>query len=86
MFALARSGGFEECVSVDFSHGFERPPGAVSEAEMKIVDHTIVGMSQKREGMVVQADSFEMAVNIPVAWNSEIRGMLTPHRSVEVGN
>ncbi|WP_435075960.1 hypothetical protein [Halococcus sp. AFM35] len=73
-------------VAVDLTHGYERPPEAVREAEMKLVDHTLVGMSQKREGMVVQADSYEMAVNIPVAWNSEVAGMLKPHRSVEVGN
>lgn len=73
-------------VEVALDWGYETPPAAVREAEMKLVDHTLVGMSQKREGMVVQADSFEMAVNIPVAWNSEIAGMLKPHRSVEVGN
>jgi hypothetical protein len=73
-------------VEVDLDHGFETPPPAVQEAELKLVDHTVVGMAQKREGMVVQADSFEMAVNIPVAWNNEIRGMLKPHREVGVAN
>ena len=75
-------------VEVDLTHGYKdgEAPAAVREAEMKLVDHTLVGMSQKREGMVVQADSFEMQVNIPVAWNQEIAGMLKPHRSVEVGN
>ncbi|EMA42661.1 hypothetical protein [Halococcus saccharolyticus] len=73
-------------IEVDLDHGYQTPPPAVREAEMKLVDHTVVGMAQKREGMVVQADSFEMAVNIPVAWNAEIRGMLKSHREVGVGN
>ena len=75
-------------IEVDLDYGYPdgEAPVDVQEAEMKLVDHTIVGMAQKREGMVVQADSFEVEVNIPVAWNSEIRGMLTPHRKVGVGN
>jgi hypothetical protein len=73
-------------IEVDLAHGYQTPPRAIQEAEMKLVDHTVVGMAQKREGMVVQADSFEMQVNIPVAMNSEIRSMLKPHREVGVGN
>lgn len=73
-------------VTLHLDYGYQTPPADVAEAEMKIVDHTIVGMAQKREGMVVQADSFEVEVNIPVAWNREIAGMLKPHRRTEAFN
>lgn len=67
-------------LEVDLDHGYESPPPAIQEAEMKLVDHTVIGQIQKREGMTVQADSFEVKVNIPIAMNSEIREMLEPHQ------
>ena len=71
-------------VEVDLDYGWRTPPDDVAEAEMKVVDHTVVGQAQKREGMVTQSDDFSLEVNIPVAWNREIRGMLEPHRKMGV--
>ena len=71
-------------IEVDLDHGYRSPPEDVAEAELKLVDHTLAGMSQKREGTVVQSDDFSLEINLPIALNSEIKGILRPHRRAEV--
>ena len=71
-------------IEVDLDHGYRTPPEDVAEAELKLVDHTLAGMSQKREGTVVQSDDFSLEVNLPLAMNAEIKGMLRPHKRTEV--
>ena len=71
-------------IEVDLDHGYRSPPADVAEAELKLVDHTLAGMSQKREGTVVQSDDFSLEVNLPLAMNAEIKGMLRPHTRTEV--
>jgi len=71
-------------IEVDLDYGYRSPPEDVAEAELKLVDHTLAGMSQKREGTVVQSDDFSLEVNLPLAMNAEIKGMLRPHTRTEV--
>lgn len=71
-------------IEVDLDWGFQEPPHEIAEAEKKIVDHTLVGMTQKREGMFIEENDISVRVNIPVAMNSEIRSMLDRHKRNEV--
>lgn len=73
-------------IEVTLDYGYQSPPEDVVEAEMKLVDHTLVGMAQKREAPIVQTDDFSVTANIPVAMNKEIKEMLRPYRSSGVGN
>lgn len=71
-------------IEVDLDWGYQTPPSEIAEAEKKIVDHTIVGMTQKREGMFIEENDISVRVNIPVAMNSEIRSMLDRHKRNKV--
>lgn len=67
-------------IAVDLDWGYQSPPADVVEAELKLVSHTMVGLAQKREGMIVQADDNELAVQLPEAMTREIKQMLRQHR------
>lgn len=71
-------------IEVDLDWGYQQPPLEIAEAEKKIVDHTLVGMTQKREGMFIEENDISVRVNIPVAMNNEIRAMLDRHKRNEV--
>lgn len=78
-------------VEVTLSFGWDDPGGTaptrpedVIQAEMMIVDHTLQGMLSKRESTVVQVDEFSVEVNLPVAFNREVRGMLSTWKNKEV--
>lgn len=73
-------------VEVDLDYGYTMPPTDIPEAEIKLVDHTLVGMSQKREGMVVQTGDVSAQINLPLTMTTEIRRMLDRHTSMEVFN
>lgn len=71
-------------IEVDCTHGYSEPPEDISLAEMKLVDHTLVGMAQKREGMVIDAGDISARINLPISMNGEIRKILDQHKRVEV--
>lgn len=56
-------------------------PEDIIMAEEMIVDHTLQGMLSKRESTVVQVDEMSVTVNIPVAFNREIKEILAPYKS-----
>lgn len=67
-------------VAVDLDWGYQTPPPDVAEAEMKLVNNTLSGLAQMREGVIVQQDDVDVTVNLPSAMTSEVRGMLKAHR------
>jgi len=67
-------------IAVDCDWGYQSPPADIAEAEQKLVAHTVVGLTQMREGMVVQQDDVDLTVQLPSAMTAEVRGMLKPHR------
>lgn len=67
-------------IAVDCDWGYTSPPSDVAEAEQKLVAHTVVGLTQMREGMVVQQDDVDVQVQLPSAMTAEVRGMLKAHR------
>lgn len=71
-------------IDVSLDWGYETPPSEISEAEKKLVDHTLVGLTQKREGLFIEENDISVSVNIPTAMNSEIRNMLSRHERNEV--
>lgn len=74
----------DDNVEIDLDYGYAQPPTDIPEAEIKLVDHTLVGMSQKREGMVVQAGDVSAQINLPITMTTEIRRMLDRHTSMEM--
>jgi hypothetical protein len=71
--------GYEN-IAVDCDWGYRSPPADIAEAEQKLVAHTAVGLTQMREGMVVQQDDVDLTVQLPSAMTAEVRGMLKAHR------
>jgi len=67
-------------IQVDLDWGFQSPPADIAEAETKLVNNTLSGLAQMREGMIVQQDDVDVTVNLPSAMTAEIRGMLKAHR------
>jgi hypothetical protein len=67
-------------IAVDLDWGYTSPPPDVVEAELKLVAHTVTGLAQLREGMVVQQDDVDVTVQLPTAMTAEIRGLLGEHR------
>ncbi|MDT3434690.1 hypothetical protein [Haloarcula sp. 1CSR25-25] len=67
-------------IAVDFDWGYQSPPADVAEAEKKLVNNTLSGLAQMREGMIVQQDDVDVTVNLPSAMTAEIRGLLAAHR------
>ena len=67
-------------VTVDLDWGYQTPPADVAEAEQKLVNHTLSGLAQMREGVIVQQDDVDVTVQLPSAMTSEVRGMLKAHR------
>lgn len=67
-------------IAVDLDWGFQSPPGDVVEAELKLVAHTITGLSQLREGMIVQQDDVDVSVQLPEAMTPEVKELLRHHR------
>jgi len=67
-------------IAVDLDWGYQSPPGDVVEAELKLVAHTITGLSQLREGMIVQQDDVDVSVQLPEAMTSEVKELLRHHR------
>lgn len=75
--------GYQNVKAV-LDYGYTSPPGGVVEAEKRLVDHTLVGMSQKRQAPVVQDGDFSVSANIPMAMNKEIREMLSSYKPAGV--
>lgn len=67
-------------VEIDLDWGYQTPPADVAEAEKKLVGHTISGLIQMREGMIVQQDDVDVTVRLPSAMTAEVRAMLATHR------
>lgn len=67
-------------IAVDLDWGFTAPPSDIVEAELKLVAHTVAGLAQLREGMVVQQDDIDVAVQLPEAMTPEIKELLSHHR------
>lgn len=68
-------------IAVDLDWGYTSPPEDVVEAELKLVAHTVQGLAQMREGMIVQQDDVDVAIQLPKAMTPEIRGLLGEHRA-----
>lgn len=71
-------------VEVTGDFGYQTPPQDIQLAEKKLVDHTLVGMSQKREGMVVDAGDVSARINLPISMNKETRKILDRYRKTQV--
>lgn len=71
-------------IEVDLDWGYQQPPGEIAKAEKMLVDHTVVGLTQKREGMFIEENDISVRINIPIAMNSEIRSILDRHKRNEV--
>lgn len=69
-----------DTVAVDLDWGYQTPPADVAEAEKKLVNHTLSGLAQMREGVIVQQDDVDVTVQLPSAMTSEVRAMLKAHR------
>lgn len=67
-------------IAVDLDWGYQSPPADVAEAEMKLVNNTIQGLAQMREGLVIQQDDVDVSINFPEAMTPEIKQMLRAHR------
>jgi len=67
-------------IAVDLDWGYQTPPADVAEAELKLVAHTVTGLAQMREGMVVQQDDIDVTVQLPEAMTPEIKELLRHHR------
>lgn len=67
-------------IEVDLDWGYQTPPPDVVEAELKLVAHTVTGLAQMREGMIVQQDDVDVQVQLPEAMTPEIKNMLRKHR------
>lgn len=67
-------------VEVTLDYGYSSPPEDVVDAVLHLVDHTLVGMVQKRQAPIVQTDNFEVSANIPESLNREVKEMLAPYR------
>lgn len=67
-------------IEVDLTWGYSTPPSDIQEAEMMLVDHTLVGHVQKREAPIVQSDDFSIQANIPLSMTDEVREMLRPYQ------
>ena len=68
-------------IAVDLDWGYQSPPADVVEAELKLVSHTVAGLAQMREGMVVQQDDVDLQVALPEAMTTEVKNILRHHRS-----
>lgn len=68
-------------IEVDLDWGFTTVPNDIAEAEKKLVAHTVTGLTQMREGMIVQQDDIDVHVQLPEAMTPEIKQMLGAHRS-----
>lgn len=67
-------------IAVDLDWGYQSPPADVAEAEMKLVNNTLQGLGQMREGLVIQQDDVDVSVSLPEAMTPEIKQMLRAHR------
>ena len=67
-------------IEVDLDWGHQTPPEDIVEAELKLVAHTVAGLAQMREGMIVQQDDIDVAINLPEAMTPEIKELLGHHR------
>ena len=68
-------------VKVTLDWGYASPPEDVVEAELKLVAHTVTGLAQLREGMVVQQDDIDLQIALPNAMTTEVKNILRHHRS-----
>lgn len=68
-------------IEVDLDWGHTSPPADVVEAELKLVAHSMAGLAQLREGMVVQTDDVDLQVALPEAMTTEVKNILRHHRS-----
>jgi len=68
-------------IAVDLDWGYQTPPADIVEAELKLVAHTVTGLAQMREGMVVQQDDIDLQVALPEAMTTEVKNILRHHRS-----
>lgn len=67
-------------IDVDLDWGYQSPPADVAEAEMKLVNNTLQGLGQMREGLVIQQDDVDVSISLPEAMTPEIKSMLRAHR------
>lgn len=67
-------------IDVDLDWGYQTPPDDIVEAELKLVAHTVTGLAQMREGMIVQQDDIDVTVQLPEAMTPEITELLGHHR------
>lgn len=67
-------------IAVDLDWGYQSPPADVVEAELKLVAHTVTGLNQLREGMIVQQDDVDVSIQLPEAMTSEVKELLRHHR------
>lgn len=67
-------------IAVDLDWGYQSPPADVVEAELKLVAHTVTGLNQLREGMIVQQDDVDVSVQLPEAMTQEVKELLRHHR------
>lgn len=72
-------------IEVTLTHGYQDPPGDVVDAEISLIDHTLVGYVSKREAPVVQTDDFSVSANIPISMNQEIKDQLRSYKPSGVG-
>lgn len=68
-------------VEVDLDWGYSTPPEDVVEAELKLVAHSVTGLAQLREGMVVQQDDIDLQIALPSAMTTEVKNILRHHRT-----
>ena len=67
-------------IAVDLDWGYQSPPEDIVEAELKLVAHTVTGLNQLREGMIVQQDDVDVSVQLPEAMTPEVKELLRHHR------
>lgn len=74
-------------IEVDLDYGYQegQAPEPIQQAEIMLVDHSLVGLIQKRESPIVQSDDYQIDANIPISLTDEIRELIRPYQRTEMG-